>query len=104
MEEGTPLMLPSGDSGLSPRLALGAASGGEEVSPADEFPVRHDVVRGPLGGRGQEPGEEDLSADEEERQAEDLRLDKKQLRDYPYMTIEEAINDGVVIPPRLPLA
>ena len=104
MEEGTPLMLPPGDGGLSPRLALGAASGGEEVSPADEFPVRHDAVRGSLGDRGREPGEEDLSADEKERQAEDLRLDKKQLRDYPYMTIEEAIKDGVVIPPRLPLA
>ena len=63
MGEGTPLMLASGDSGLSPRLAHGAAGGGEEVSPADEFPVRHDVVRGSLGDRGQEPGEEDLSAD-----------------------------------------
>ena len=104
MTEGTPLMLPSGDSGLSPRLALGAAGGGEEISPADEFSVRHDVVRGPLGGHGQEPGEESPSAGEEESRAEDLRRDKKQLRDYPYMTIEEAIRDGAVIPPRLPLA
>ena len=30
MAEGSPLTLPSGDSGLSPRLALGAAGGGEE--------------------------------------------------------------------------
>ena len=56
MEEGTPLMLPSGDSGLSPRLALGAASGGEEVSPADEFPVRHDVVRGRLAATAKSLG------------------------------------------------
>ena len=91
MEEGSPSVPPSNGGGLPPRLAIFAADGGEETSPADVPSVREDSARASQhGDGGMEPEDGDPTEEENEARGEEHRRDKKQLRDYPYMTIERS--------------
>ena len=72
-EEGSPSVFPSSGSGLLPRLAIGAAVGGEKTFPADVSPVREDSARvSHHDDRGMEPeDEEDPSGEEPEGRGEE---------------------------------